>query len=189
MRFTLALLAAAAASVSATNILQARQAAYPNCAIPCLTSADFGSCDQTDLTCLCNSSAFITSTTQCIQSACTGTDLSNAEAAARSECEAVGVTLTSSVPPATSTAASSAPASAPASSAPASSTPASATSPSSAAKSSATSPSSAAKSSATAPSSASSSTPSASTTPNAARVNAVNVLAGAAALAGAVLAL
>ncbi|KAI0062583.1 hypothetical protein BV25DRAFT_1825595 [Artomyces pyxidatus] len=60
-----------------------------DCAIPCLTNADFGSCAQTDITCLCNSSAFITSTTVCIQGACTGTDLANAEAAARSECEAV----------------------------------------------------------------------------------------------------
>ncbi|ETW77564.1 hypothetical protein HETIRDRAFT_248180, partial [Heterobasidion irregulare TC 32-1] len=59
------------------------------CAIPCLTSADFGSCSQTDLQCLCTSSSFISSTTQCIESSCTGSDLDQAEAAARSGCAAI----------------------------------------------------------------------------------------------------
>ncbi|KAA1475341.1 hypothetical protein DENSPDRAFT_852913 [Dentipellis sp. KUC8613] len=164
MRFTLATVAAALASTaSASNLLLARQAGYPNCAVPCLTSADFGSCSQSDLKCLCTSANFITSVTQCIESSCQGSDLTNAEAAAQSECAAIGVSLTSSIPAPTSTAPSSA-------------------APSSAAQSSG-SPSS------SAPASTSPSPSSGSGAANGALVNGPNALAAAAALGLAVLAL
>ncbi|KAI0267351.1 hypothetical protein BC834DRAFT_74568 [Gloeopeniophorella convolvens] len=105
MRFSLAIVAVAFASTaSASSVLFPRQAGYPDCSLPCLANPDLGTCKITDITCLCNSSAFVVSTTQCIESSCTGNDLQTAEAAARSQCEAVGVTLTSSVPPPSSTA-------------------------------------------------------------------------------------
>ncbi|TFY57822.1 hypothetical protein EVG20_g8390 [Dentipellis fragilis] len=122
MRFTFAIFAAAVASTASASNILARQAGYPNCAVPCLTSADFGSCSQTDLKCLCTSANFITSVTQCIESSCQGSDLTNAEAAAQSECAAIGVSLTSSIPGPTSSAPSS---SAPSSTAPSSGSPSS----------------------------------------------------------------
>jgi hypothetical protein len=61
---------------------------FADCAGPCITGADTGTCGS-DNVCLCNSPAFVTSTTQCIQSACTGEDRENAEAAARALCAAV----------------------------------------------------------------------------------------------------
>ncbi|KAH9854536.1 hypothetical protein C2E23DRAFT_858262 [Lenzites betulinus] len=93
---------ALAAAVSAAN-LSRRQAAYPACSLPCLASADFGSCDPSDDNCLCHSAAFINSTTTCITSSCSGDDLKTAEAAAQSACLSVGVTL-SSTPSASQTA-------------------------------------------------------------------------------------
>ncbi|KAG1728028.1 hypothetical protein EDD22DRAFT_974111 [Suillus occidentalis] len=44
-----------------------------------------------------------TATTSCIQETCTGSDLTNAEAASQSLCAAVGVTLTTSSATATAT--------------------------------------------------------------------------------------
>ncbi|OJT05930.1 hypothetical protein TRAPUB_3220 [Trametes pubescens] len=95
-------LAAAVASVSAAG-LNRRQASYPACAISCIQNADFGTCDPVDDACLCKSDAFVQGTTTCIAGACSGSDLQQAESAAQSACEAVGVTL-SSAPAATSTA-------------------------------------------------------------------------------------
>ncbi|KAG2357901.1 hypothetical protein BDR07DRAFT_1222942, partial [Suillus spraguei] len=93
MRFAVVVLALSVSSAFAA--LVTRQS-MPNCAVPCLTNADFGNCSETDDSCLCHSQAFINSTTTCIQASCTGSDLSNAEAASQSLCAAVGVTLTTS---------------------------------------------------------------------------------------------
>ncbi|KAG1744817.1 hypothetical protein EDB19DRAFT_1874378 [Suillus lakei] len=101
MRFAVVVLALSVAFSSAYAALMARQS-LPNCAVPCLTNADFGNCSETDDNCLCHSQAFINSTTTCIQSSCSGSDLTNAEAASQQLCAAVGVTLT--VTSATSTA-------------------------------------------------------------------------------------
>ncbi|KIJ64734.1 hypothetical protein HYDPIDRAFT_28101 [Hydnomerulius pinastri MD-312] len=92
MRFSVALVALTAAVSSASAALIARQS-LPNCAAPCLANADFGGCAQDDDTCLCNNQAFISSTTSCIQSSCTGNDLATAESFAQQLCLAVGVTL------------------------------------------------------------------------------------------------
>ncbi|EIM87111.1 uncharacterized protein STEHIDRAFT_120844 [Stereum hirsutum FP-91666 SS1] len=160
MRLTVFVLASAVASASASRLFP-RQS-YPSCALPCLASADFAGCDSSDLTCLCNSSTFVDSTTECIAGACSGDDLTQADNAAVSECEAVGVTLTST-PASSSTAAAS-------------------SSAAGSASASTTSGSSSASSTSTAAASTSSS--------SSARNNAaVNVLAGAAALGVAVLAL
>ncbi|KAI0772914.1 hypothetical protein BD413DRAFT_473489, partial [Trametes elegans] len=59
------------------------------CANPCLASADFGNCDPLDSGCLCNSQAFVSSTTACITKSCSGNDLQQAEAAAQQVCLAV----------------------------------------------------------------------------------------------------
>ncbi|KAI1792478.1 hypothetical protein LXA43DRAFT_1093711 [Ganoderma leucocontextum] len=90
MRFFAVL--ALAAAVSAAS-LQRRQS-FPTCSQSCLTDANFGSCDPLDDACLCKDSGFVSSVTSCISSACTGSDLTNAEAAAQQLCLAVGITLT-----------------------------------------------------------------------------------------------
>ncbi|GBE83495.1 hypothetical protein BKA93DRAFT_821791 [Sparassis latifolia] len=92
MRFAALLaLSGAIASVSAGTILR-RQ--FPSCATPCLANANFGSCNESDDTCLCNSSQFVDSVTTCIMSSCNGSDLTTAEQDAQQLCLAVGVTLT-----------------------------------------------------------------------------------------------
>ncbi|KDQ56542.1 hypothetical protein JAAARDRAFT_36030 [Jaapia argillacea MUCL 33604] len=112
MRFTFAIVAltSALAAVSAQSI--------PACATPCLANANLGGCAATDNACLCKNQAFISSTTACIQANCTGSDLTNAEAAAQALCAAVGVTLT---PPASTGSASHS--AAPSSTAPSSASP------------------------------------------------------------------
>lgn len=59
------------------------------CSIPCLVNADLGNCSATDNVCLCKSQAFVNSTTACIENACTGADLANAEADAEAICASV----------------------------------------------------------------------------------------------------
>ncbi|KZP30860.1 hypothetical protein FIBSPDRAFT_777106, partial [Athelia psychrophila] len=67
-----------------------RRQSYPACAIPCIEDADLGTCasasDEDE--CLCNDSAFIASTTSCIEGACTGADLASAVALAQAACAA-----------------------------------------------------------------------------------------------------
>ncbi|KAG1886686.1 hypothetical protein F4604DRAFT_1723072 [Suillus subluteus] len=102
MRFAVIVLALSFVVESAFTALLTRQS-LPNCAVPCLTDADFGNCSSTDDSCLCHSQVFVNSTTSCIQASCTGSDLTNAEAASQSLCAAVGVTLTVSSATATAT--------------------------------------------------------------------------------------
>ena len=59
------------------------------CALPCVANANFGSCSHQDNACLCKSQAFINSTTTCIQGACQGQDLQNAEAYSQAICKSV----------------------------------------------------------------------------------------------------
>ncbi|KAG2757217.1 hypothetical protein P692DRAFT_20377503 [Suillus brevipes Sb2] len=101
MRFAVVVLALSVAVSSTFAALLTRQS-LPNCAVPCLKNADYGNCASTDDSCLCHSQAFINSTTSCIQASCTGSDLTNAEAASQSLC-AAGVTLTTSSATATAT--------------------------------------------------------------------------------------
>ncbi|KAG0699426.1 hypothetical protein DFH29DRAFT_936956 [Suillus ampliporus] len=105
MRFSVVVLTLSAAFSTAFAAMIARQS-IPNCAVPCMINADFGNCASTDDSCLCHSQAFINSTTTCIQSSCTGSDLTNAEAASQQLCAAVGVTLTSASATATATSSS-----------------------------------------------------------------------------------
>ncbi|KAG1792029.1 uncharacterized protein HD556DRAFT_1382354 [Suillus plorans] len=105
MRFAVVVLTLSVAVSSAFAALITRQS-LPNCAVPCLTDADFGNCSSTDDNCLCHSQAFINSTTTCIHASCTGSDLTNADAASQSLCAAVGVTLTAGSAAATATSSS-----------------------------------------------------------------------------------
>ncbi|PPQ70107.1 hypothetical protein CVT26_013392 [Gymnopilus dilepis] len=91
----------AAASVSASSLV-ARQGSLPDCAIPCTTQADLGGCVISDTHCLCTNEKFVSSTTSCIESKCTGSDLQAAIAYSQGLCLTVGVTLASSSTPATS---------------------------------------------------------------------------------------
>ncbi|KAF9224982.1 hypothetical protein BS17DRAFT_731760 [Gyrodon lividus] len=103
MRFAVALFALTVAVSSASSALIARQS-LPNCAAPCLANANYGSCAPDDDTCLCNDQTFLNSTTTCIQSSCSGSDLTEAEAFAQALCLAVGVTLTANSATPTATA-------------------------------------------------------------------------------------
>ncbi|KAI0752869.1 hypothetical protein C8Q80DRAFT_481356 [Daedaleopsis nitida] len=94
MRFFAVLALTAVASAASTSLTR-RQDQFPACSTDCLTNADFGSCDPLDDGCLCNDPGFVNSVTSCIQTACQGSDLTNAEGAAQALCAAVGVTLTS----------------------------------------------------------------------------------------------
>ncbi|KAJ3574890.1 hypothetical protein NP233_g1468 [Leucocoprinus birnbaumii] len=94
MRFSLAVAVAALASTVSASLI-ARQDSLPQCALECLTTANFGNCSSTDDACLCRNQDFLNSSTTCIGQKCTGQDLENATAAARQLCLVVGVTLTS----------------------------------------------------------------------------------------------
>ncbi|KAF7973778.1 hypothetical protein HWV62_14252 [Athelia sp. TMB] len=97
MRFSIALIALSAIASASASVFP-RQT-LPSCAVPCLQNANFGSCAEDDNVCLCNDQTFITSTTQCIEGACSGSDLTNAEQYSAALCKAVGVTLTSTPSP------------------------------------------------------------------------------------------
>ncbi|THH29816.1 hypothetical protein EUX98_g4380 [Antrodiella citrinella] len=75
-------LSAVVASVSAANINIFRRQ-YPDCANPCIQNAQTGNCFSDDLNCLCQSSAFINSTTSCIIASCNAADTKTAEAVAQ----------------------------------------------------------------------------------------------------------
>ncbi|KDQ32679.1 hypothetical protein PLEOSDRAFT_1091172 [Pleurotus ostreatus PC15] len=142
------------------------------CAIQCLDpTQSVNGCGPTDNACLCNDTAFISSTTACIDTNCEGDDVANAQAAARSLCAAVGVTLTST------------PASEPTSS---SSSVAAPSSGSSTVSGSSSAPTSTAPASSTGSATTS---PAPAQTSNAASFNSVNSFAGIAALGLAALAL
>ncbi|KAF9233042.1 hypothetical protein BU15DRAFT_54385, partial [Melanogaster broomeanus] len=59
------------------------------CAAPCLANADYGGCSPTDDSCLCTNEVFLNSTTTCIEAACSGSDLAEAEAFSQALCLAV----------------------------------------------------------------------------------------------------
>ncbi|KAG5649738.1 hypothetical protein H0H81_002241 [Sphagnurus paluster] len=94
MRFSIAILAVAAAASSASAALVARQ--LPACATACLTgpNVDYGGCSATDNLCLCKSQTFVTKSTECIETTCTGSDLETSLQISQQLCLAVGVTLT-----------------------------------------------------------------------------------------------
>ncbi|KAH9034769.1 hypothetical protein EDB85DRAFT_1946680 [Lactarius pseudohatsudake] len=96
---------AAVSAVSGSYLLSPRQSSpYPQCALDCLAVADLGSCLVGEVECLCKNNAFIVSTTQCFEAKCTASELATSENIAQQSCAAaVCVTLTSSIPPATST--------------------------------------------------------------------------------------
>ncbi|KAH9040001.1 hypothetical protein EDB84DRAFT_1476801 [Lactarius hengduanensis] len=97
-------IAAAVSAVSGSYLLSPRQSSpYPQCALDCLAVADLGSCLVGEVECLCKNNAFIVSTTQCFEAKCSASELATSESVAQQSCAAAGVTLTSSIPPATST--------------------------------------------------------------------------------------
>ncbi|QRV99018.1 CFEM domain protein [Ceratobasidium sp. AG-Ba] len=128
MRASIAVLAfVAAASASVFE----RQG-IPACAMQCMATADYGSCQPTDNACLCKSDTFVNSTYICIASTCKGDDLDSAIAGARALCAASGVTLTQSIPASTGAPTATSPAGSGSASATASSTAAPSSSPNSA---------------------------------------------------------
>ncbi|KAL4072177.1 hypothetical protein V8B97DRAFT_1915696 [Scleroderma yunnanense] len=106
MRLAVAFITLSAAFLSANAALVARQT-LPSCAVTCITNANTGGCASTDDSCLCNNQTFVSTTTSCIESSCSGNDLVEAEQYAQAICAAVGVTLTAPVPSSTATSPSS----------------------------------------------------------------------------------
>jgi len=76
-------------SPNAFFIITYTQIVLVACAVPCLENADLGSCSAQYNVCLCSNRAFVNSTTICIEGACTGADLTNAELLARDICQSV----------------------------------------------------------------------------------------------------
>ncbi|KAJ6464174.1 hypothetical protein C8R47DRAFT_1057554 [Mycena vitilis] len=97
MRFSTALTVFAlfAASASASYTPLHRRQSVPSCANSCYANPDLGSCKSGDNTCLCNSSAFVQGTFDCVEAACKGQDLADAIAGAAALCAAAGVNLPS----------------------------------------------------------------------------------------------
>ncbi|KAE9392109.1 hypothetical protein BT96DRAFT_924900 [Gymnopus androsaceus JB14] len=99
MRVSLLLLAVVTStcvSASIDSLFSRQLSNLPTCAIPCLTATTtttFGNCSSTDEACLCNNSQFISTTTSCVEGACTGNDLQTALQAAQGLCASAGVTL------------------------------------------------------------------------------------------------
>ncbi|KAK0186516.1 hypothetical protein F5146DRAFT_133983 [Armillaria mellea] len=77
------------------SMLLDRQTSLPDCALPCITNVDYGSCSPSDNACLCKSATYVNTTTTCIESSCTGSDLTTAIATAQALCAEVGVTFSS----------------------------------------------------------------------------------------------
>nr|GAT52731.1 predicted protein [Mycena chlorophos] len=99
MRFTaaVAVFSLFAASTASTLPLLQRQSGFPTCANECLANPNLGGCQAGDDTCLCNNNTFVTSTFQCIESACTGEDLATAIQGAYELCLSVKVTISSAI--------------------------------------------------------------------------------------------
>lgn len=57
-----------------------------DCAITCLSTADYGSCNSSDYGCLCKSDTFIEGVASCFQSTCSGNDLTSATALSQQLC-------------------------------------------------------------------------------------------------------
>ncbi|KNZ79256.1 hypothetical protein J132_03731 [Termitomyces sp. J132] len=102
MHFTLALSLLSLASAVCASLVP-RQT-IPQCASACLfgPDVDLDGCSVTDNLCLCKSAPFISRSTSCIESACSGNDLQTALTVAQQLCASVGVTLTSAAPASTS---------------------------------------------------------------------------------------
>ncbi|KAG9043479.1 hypothetical protein FS837_009489 [Tulasnella sp. UAMH 9824] len=90
MRFS-ALFAASFVSFAAAASI----ADYPACALSCLTTANYGTCDPAtlDQKCLCQSQEFITSSTTCIRQSCSAEDDATAAQVSNELCAEAGVTV------------------------------------------------------------------------------------------------
>ncbi|KAF9003484.1 hypothetical protein BDZ89DRAFT_967512 [Hymenopellis radicata] len=95
MRFSILVLLASAVSGMS---LYPRQS-LPDCAVTCIQNAAASSseCSSTDQTCLCKSSAFVSTAAACFQSACSAADQNTAVQVAEALCKSVGVTVDASL--------------------------------------------------------------------------------------------
>jgi len=91
-------LVGAAVSVSASSLYARQIADLPGCGEPCMATSNvnLGGCVASDTTCLCTNPVWVTSTTNCLELACTGTDLQTALELFPALCLSAGVTLTAS---------------------------------------------------------------------------------------------
>ncbi|KIK91176.1 hypothetical protein PAXRUDRAFT_65606, partial [Paxillus rubicundulus Ve08.2h10] len=58
----------------------------PECVTACFQTADFGGCAEDDAACLCQSNAFVSSITSCVQSSCDAEDLQEAQIIGQAFC-------------------------------------------------------------------------------------------------------
>lgn len=97
MRASLSLFIIALISTVSASLLYPRQVpGYPACAQGCLANATSSKCQPGEVHCLCQDTQFVNWTSACFAKSCNGTDLQNADKAARDNCALAGVTLTSS---------------------------------------------------------------------------------------------
>ncbi|KAK0199809.1 hypothetical protein DFS33DRAFT_195154 [Desarmillaria ectypa] len=94
MRFSLTVLPALFVTAWGSMLL-GRQTSLPACALPCITNVDYGNCSPSDNACLCKSATYVNTTTTCIESSCSGSDLTTAISTAQALCAQVGVTFSS----------------------------------------------------------------------------------------------
>lgn len=65
---------------------------YPDCAMPCVTGANPGSCSATDNACMCSSAPFCNTMNLCFKNSCSHADWVTAYNYSNSLCSSAGVT-------------------------------------------------------------------------------------------------
>ncbi|KAG9026268.1 hypothetical protein FS837_004671 [Tulasnella sp. UAMH 9824] len=68
---------------------------WPACAQPCVQNTPTNCEDRNNTACLCIDSSYYQTVTSCVQSSCTGQDLTNAETTGSALCRANGVIISS----------------------------------------------------------------------------------------------
>ncbi|KAK6362682.1 hypothetical protein TWF730_000138 [Orbilia blumenaviensis] len=81
---------AAGAALAAAQLDQ-----IPTCALTCaISSIGSSGCQQTDISCICSASTFLTGILSCIQGSCTEAEVAQTLKAAQGLCASAGVTIT-----------------------------------------------------------------------------------------------
>ncbi|BFZ59399.1 hypothetical protein YB2330_000408 [Saitoella coloradoensis] len=96
------------ATLGAATLASAQISGLPTCAATCFaTQIGSLSCSSSDVACICGSTGFLTTLSECIFSSCSSSDQQTAISAAQSLCAAAGVSLDASAIAASATAAAS----------------------------------------------------------------------------------
>ncbi|KAG7440479.1 uncharacterized protein BT62DRAFT_938012 [Guyanagaster necrorhizus] len=71
------------------SMLLGRQTSLPACATSCITNVSYDNCSSSDNACLCKSETYVNTTLTCIESSCSGSDLTTAIETAEALCAEV----------------------------------------------------------------------------------------------------